>query len=68
MEIKMNEISMEVQFITVLIGKGKWQDNNGEIFEINDIKLPTLANGKHVTVYDKDENELENRSYDEGKI
>ncbi len=69
MEIKMNGVTLRVDHLTVLYGEGKWQDADGEIYDIYSITLPTLPNGKHVTVHSKDmEDVVENRSYDDGKI
>ena len=69
MEIKMNGVSLIVDHITVLQGSGKWLDINGEVFDIYNIKLPMLADGKHITVHSKDMDDVvENRSYDDGKI
>lgn len=56
-------------FITVLYGNGKWQDDDGEIYDIDNIKLPMLLDGKHLCIYSKEcEDVLENRSYDDGMI
>jgi hypothetical protein len=69
MDIKMNGVTLKVEHLTVLYGKGKWQDNDGEQYEIYSITLPTMPNGKHITVHSKDmDGVVENRSYDDGKI
>lgn len=70
MDIKINGLNLKADYITVLYGHGKWLDNyDGEVYEIDTIKLPTLPSGKHITIHSKDmEGVVENRSYDDGKI
>ncbi|RKJ11682.1 hypothetical protein D7X33_49180, partial [Butyricicoccus sp. 1XD8-22] len=57
--------------LTVLIGKGKWLDNDGEIYDIHNIKLPFKPSGKHIAVYSKEEGFEDcvvDVSYEDGKI
>ncbi|WCF11672.1 hypothetical protein NDS46_30460 (plasmid) [Paenibacillus thiaminolyticus] len=69
-------IKLEYSFTTVLLGSGKFQcnENDGEIYEIHAIYLPTTPSGKHISVWAKDDegqqmNDVtEWRSYDDGKI
>lgn len=69
MEINMNGVTLKIDYITVLCGNGKWLDNDGELYEIENIKLPMLADGKHIVIRSKEyEDVAENRSYDDGKI
>ncbi|MEB9975436.1 hypothetical protein P4K82_28525 [Bacillus cereus] len=67
--ISINGIKFEVNHVTELIGKGKWQDNEGEIFDIHMIKYPPLPNGKHVYLWTNEgDKTLEYRDFSEGKI
>lgn len=55
---------------TVLYGSGKFLEyNTNEIYDIYAIKLPFTTNGKHITVYGKDNEDIvEDREYFDGKI
>lgn len=58
------------QLTTVLYGDGEFLDyDSNEIYNIYSIKLPFTANGKHITVYGKDDEDIiEDREYFNGKI
>lgn len=74
MELKFQgntSVSIKADFITVLIGTGEFQANDGEVFKIHNIKIPMMADGKHIAVFDKefaDESVVMDMSYDDGKI
>ncbi|WCF11665.1 hypothetical protein NDS46_30425 (plasmid) [Paenibacillus thiaminolyticus] len=74
MELKFQGIpsaSIKVDYITVLIGTGQFQANDGELFEIHSIRFPMMADGKHISVFDKefeDKSAVMDMSYDEGKV
>ena len=66
-----NNVSFKDDYITVLVGTGEFVDNDGEKYEINSIKLPMLADGKHISVFDKefkDKSVVMDMSYGDGKI
>jgi hypothetical protein len=67
--VGLSDVELEVNHLTVLTGTGEFQDNNGEIFQMESIIIPMLGDGKHITVQSKEvEDTLEYRSYDDGKI
>lgn len=62
-------IELKYAFTTVLKGGGEFQDNDGEIYELTGIYLPTSPSGKHFSVTSKDSEGTEEwRGYDDGKV
>lgn len=58
--------------ITVLVGTGLFLEyETGEVYEVESIKLPFTASGKHITVFNKDDflkDTVKDFSYLDGRI
>lgn len=66
MELVINGVKFESPQYWIY-GEGKWQDDDGEVYNIKFISYPATANGKHVYI-DSNDSSASYRSLDEGKI
>jgi len=65
-ELNINGIKFESPLYWIY-GEGKWQDEDGTIYNIDFISYPATANGKHVYI-DSQDSSASYRSLDEGVI
>lgn len=66
MELNINGITFDSPQYWIH-GEGKWQDEDGTIYNIEFLSYPATANGKHVYI-DSQDGSASYRSLDEGKI